>query len=70
MRMGLYDMGGNVWQWCEDWYDATQKDRVLRGASWVSYDRGTLLSSSRRPCAPGTRYLSSGFRCVVDESVR
>jgi formylglycine-generating enzyme required for sulfatase activity len=68
-RFGLYDMGGNVWQWCEDWFDKDQKDRVLRGAAWNIRDRGYLLSSSRYPRAPATR-LSHGFRCVVGMSVR
>jgi formylglycine-generating enzyme required for sulfatase activity len=67
---GLYDMGGNVWQWCEDWFGAPHKDRTLRGASWDYSDRKFLLSSHRIHSAPTTRSFSHGFRCVVDVSGR
>jgi len=67
-RFGLFDMGGNVWQWCEDWFDKDQKDRVLRGAAWNRNDRDALLSSSRSHSVPGSRHNGErhGFRCVVD----
>jgi len=62
---GLYDMGGNVWQWCEDWYDSSQRYRVLRGASWGNLVRDGLLSSYRAYYPPGARYYDVGFRCVL-----
>ena len=64
-RFGLYDMGGNVWQWCEDWYDNDQKYRVLRGASWDNCDPDNLLSSCRFNGTPDGRRNYIGFRCVL-----
>ena len=66
--LGLYDMGGNVWQWCEDWFDTDQKRRVLRGASWQNGTRGVLLSSHRTDRPPATRGNDFGFRCVLGVS--
>ncbi len=62
---GLYDMGGNVWQWCEDKYDNEHDWRVLRGASWVNDDPQSLLSSYRVGNDPGGRLGGGGFRVVV-----
>ena len=64
-RYGLYDMGGNVWQWCEDWYYSEQKSRVLRGASWNDDIPDGLLSSYRCSDTPGYRNYYVGFRCVM-----
>ena len=64
-ELGLYDMGGNVWQWCEDWYDNSQKTRVLRGASLTAVDPRRILSSFRYGLAADSRYINYGFRCVL-----
>jgi serine/threonine protein kinase len=64
-QLGLYDLGGNVWEWCEYWYSGEQNERVLRGGSWFYCERGSLLSSYRYRSNPGFRSSHNGFRVVV-----
>ncbi len=74
---GLYDMTGNVWQWCNGWYgsytagaatdpagDSTGTSRILRGGSWVD-DGGGLRSAYRYGIAPDTWVNDVGFRVVL-----
>jgi len=64
-RDGLYDLSGNVWEWCEDWHNAKKDLRVLRGGSWDGHSGIALRSASRYYDRPTYRDDYSGFRCVL-----
>jgi formylglycine-generating enzyme required for sulfatase activity len=62
-RFGIYDMHGNVWEWCDDW---TGSERVVRGGSW--YDDAELCRAAKRGHSgdtPSDRSNNLGLRLAL-----
>lgn len=64
-KFGLYDMGGNVWEWCVDEYEKGSNLKVLRGASCFNDDPELLRSSYRDKCQPDKARNNVGIRIVL-----
>jgi eukaryotic-like serine/threonine-protein kinase len=63
--LGVFDLSGNVWEWCEDAFTTSARGKIIRGGCWGSDRPAYLLAAKRNHAFPGMRNDETGFRVVL-----
>jgi len=64
---GLYNVAGNVWEWCADWFDAAEQNRAMRGGSYLCHESycNRYRVAARTANTPDSSAGNLGFRVVT-----
>ncbi len=64
--LGIHALGGNAAEWCLDAWPGAENERVIRGGSWLSFDKDQLRTGHRQHAARDSATAGTGFRVLLD----